>query len=118
MTVNPEARRTLEGLRAQGLKCAIVTNTQASLAGLVLETVGLAAHVDACVAVVAGLREKPAPDLLQRALYLLEVAPAQALMVGDTDYDAQAAQAAGTPFLRYEIRRGASLWSALLGRIV
>lgn len=115
MTLNPEARAALEDLAARGLKRAVVTNTQASLAGIVLRTVGLEAHVDALVAVAPGVREKPAPDLLLRALHLLEAAPHEALMVGDSDYDRQAAEAAGTAFLRYEIRKGTSLGAALSG---
>ncbi len=113
MTVNPEARSALEGLKALGLKRAVVTNTQQSLAPRVLEAVGLTAHVEACVAVAPGLKEKPAPDLLLKALDLLRLHPGEALMVGDTDYDSAAARAAGVDFLRYEIRSGLSLASAL-----
>jgi phosphoglycolate phosphatase/AHBA synthesis associated protein len=115
MTLNPQARTALEGLRVRGLKRAVVTNTQASLAGVVLRTVGLTEHVDACVAVAPPLREKPAPDLILEALAQLCLRPAEALMVGDTDYDRQAAEAAGTPFLRYELRKGTSLTTALGG---
>lgn len=113
MVLNPEAVAALRALGARGVKRAVVTNTQQSLAVRVLDVVGLAAHVDACVAVVPSLREKPAPDLLTHALARLGVAPGRALMVGDTDYDAQAAAAAGTAFLRYEIRRGTRLLDAL-----
>lgn len=113
MQVNPEAVPVLRALGQRGVKRAIVTNTQQSLAVRVLDDAGLAPHVDACVAVVPGLREKPAPDLLQRALGLLGVPPGRALMVGDTEYDAQAARAAGTAFLRYEIRKGTRLSGAL-----
>lgn len=113
MRVNPEALAALHALGAQGLKRAVVTNTQQSLADAVVRRIGLAPHLDACVAVVPGLKEKPAPDLLLRALHLVGVPPAAALMVGDTDYDRQAAQAAGTRFLRYEIRKGTGLLGAL-----
>lgn len=113
MRVNPTAVPALQGLRERGLARAVVTNTQASLAGTVLATMGLAAHLETHVAVAPGLREKPAPDLLQAALERLGLAPSQVLMVGDTDYDEQAARAAGTHFLRYEIRSGTSLVEAL-----
>ena len=116
MQVNPEARSVLQGLGSRGVRRAVVTNTQQSLATKVLAAVGLADAVDACIAVAPGLREKPAPDLLLCALEVLAVAPGRALMVGDTDYDAQAAQAAQVPFLRYELRAGTSLQVALSGR--
>jgi HAD superfamily hydrolase (TIGR01509 family) len=117
MVVNSEARTALEGLARRGVKRSVVTNTQASLAGGVLRRVGLDVHVDACVAVAPGLREKPAPDMLLKALELLGVPATEALMVGDTDYDQKAAEAAGTAFLRYEIRKGTSLTQALDERL-
>lgn len=115
MLVNPEARAALAALRQRGCRRAVVTNTQENLAGRVVALAGLDGELDAIVAVVPGLREKPAPDLLLEALGRLRVEPGQALMVGDTDYDEQAALAAGTRFLRYEIRRGTRLLDALAG---
>ena len=41
---------------------------------------------------------KPAPDMVLRACGLLGVAPADALVVGDSDYDRRAAAAAGVRF--------------------
>lgn len=42
-------------------------------------------------------RAKPAPDIVQAALDAVGVAPADAVMVGDTVYDVRAASAAGVP---------------------
>lgn len=42
---------------------------------------------------------KPAPGMLQYAMRLKEVLPAQTLMVGDSAEDQQAAAAAGCDFL-------------------
>lgn len=117
MLRNPEAHAALRALARRGLKRAVVTNTQESLAGVVLRTTDLAGHVDACVALGGGLRGKPEPDLLLRALELTGASPGTALMVGDTDYDERAARAAGVRFLRYELRRGTSLTLALSGAL-
>lgn len=66
----------------------------------------LAAHgVDAspgALAVVgrrAGQRPKPAPDGLLSACAALGVDPADAVMIGDSTWDAEAAHAAGMPFI-------------------
>jgi HAD superfamily hydrolase (TIGR01509 family) len=117
MEVNPEAVPVLRALGARGIRRAVVTNTQQSLARLALTTVGFLPHLDAWTGVTAGLREKPAPDLLLHVLERLRLPPGRALMVGDTDYDARAAAAAGVPFLRYEIRTGARLAEALAGAL-
>jgi phosphoglycolate phosphatase/AHBA synthesis associated protein len=113
MTVNPEARAVLEALGRRGIGRAVVTNTQSSLAGGVLERARLDDVVDAVSALGGSLREKPHPDLLLDALARLSVPPARARMVGDTHYDEMAAHAAGVPFLLFEIRRGGSLLAAL-----
>lgn len=115
ITVNPEAASTLDGLGARGVKRAVVTNSQPSIAADVLRLAGLTGHVELWAGAGDGLREKPAPDLLLHALGRLGVPAGRALMVGDTDYDERAANAAGTRFLRYEIRRGTSLAGALEG---
>lgn len=117
MHVNPEALPVLKALGARGIRRAVVTNTQQSLAGLALRTVGFEPHLDAWTGVGGTLREKPAPDLLLHVLSRLGVPPERALMVGDTDYDARAAAAAGVRFLRYEIRTGARLADALSGAL-
>jgi HAD superfamily hydrolase (TIGR01509 family) len=113
ITVNPEAADSLALLRTHGVRRAVVTNSQTSIAGSVLRLVGLEAHLDTWTGVSGGLKEKPAPDLLLHALRVLGTKPQDALMVGDTDYDEEAAKAAGTRFLRYEIRKGTSLKAAL-----
>jgi HAD superfamily hydrolase (TIGR01509 family) len=113
MALNPEAVPVLRALKARGIRRAVVTNTQQSLVGAVLANAGLLEHLDAWSGVGAGVREKPAPDLLLNALAHFDLPAGAALMVGDTDYDARAAAAAGVRFLRYEIRSGARLTEAL-----
>jgi phosphoglycolate phosphatase/AHBA synthesis associated protein len=111
--VNPEAVETLEGLARRGIPRACVTNTQVGLARTILEASSLLARFDAVEGMVEGRREKPAPDLLLAALARFAVAPGEALMVGDSRYDREAAAAAGVPYLHYEMRGGASLRVAL-----
>ena len=117
MERNPEALEVLARLAARGLAVAIVTNTQTSLVPQVLAVTDLTEAVPVWVGLEPPRREKPAPDLLFEGLARLRSPPSRALMVGDTDYDERAAEAAGTAFLRYELRRGGSLLRALETRL-
>jgi HAD superfamily hydrolase (TIGR01509 family) len=114
---NPEARAALERLRDAGLARALVTNTQVALAREVVSGAGLLDVLDAVQGARPGVREKPAPDLLLAALAAVGAAAAEALMVGDSRYDEEAARAAGVPFLSYDLRHGGSLLAALEARL-
>ncbi|MBI4677760.1 MAG: HAD hydrolase-like protein [Elusimicrobia bacterium] len=46
-------------------------------------------------------RSKPAPDMVLEACRRLRVRPADALMVGDSDFDERAALSAGVRFIRF-----------------
>lgn len=97
--VNPEARGLLDTLAAMEVKAVVVTNTVTPLASQLLEAGHLLDGFAAVVGADQVEHSKPAPDLLVRALGLLALEPAQALMVGDSRYDRGAAQAAGVPFV-------------------
>jgi putative hydrolase of the HAD superfamily len=88
-----DAPPALEMARRRGLATAVVSNGDWSMPAL-LELVGLRVDVvvDSATAGVA----KPDPAIFQRALHLLDVAPAEALHVGDhEELDGVGARAAG-----------------------
>ena len=97
--VNPDAAPLLEELRARGLRLALVTNSVTPIAEALLAVGKLRPffQILACADRVA--RSKPAPDLLRFALEGLSLAPAAALMVGDSRFDREAAAAAGVRFV-------------------
>ena len=111
--VNPEGREALATLRAGGLKIACVTNTHGRLAEALLEAAGLVGALDAVRAAGPALREKPAPDLLLSAMAAVGERADEALMVGDSRYDEEAAAAARVRFVKYVMRTKASLREAL-----
>ena len=97
--VNPEARGLLDTLAARGVGCAVTTNTVTPLARTLLEGAHL---LDRFVAVVGAdqvAHSKPAPDLLERGLTLLGARAPDALMIGDSRFDREAAAAAGIRFV-------------------
>ncbi len=96
---NPDAPGVLAALRERGVGTAIITNTPAPIADATLAPAGLVADVR--VAPGAGLAPKPAPDMLRHACERLAVTPAEAMMVGDSRFDAGAARAAAVRFVGF-----------------
>jgi phosphoglycolate phosphatase len=93
--VYPGVARGVEALHALGLKLAVVTNKPHDIASELLVRLGLARWIALVVGGDSGLPRKPHPGPLLSACERLGVAPAQALMVGDSQIDVLAARAAG-----------------------
>lgn len=118
VVVGPESHAVLEDLGRRGVGRAVVTNTQRDVARVVLAATGLLDRLDAWVGVGDGLREKPAPDLPRAALARLGVPAAGALLVGDTRYDREAAEAVPMRFLPFVLGEGGSLAHGLAACLV
>ncbi|MFT0533799.1 phosphoglycolate phosphatase [Castellaniella hirudinis] len=89
----------LQAFRDQGARLAVVTNKGTAFTAPLLQHMGLASFFDAVVCGDTCERKKPDPLPLFHACDLLGIRPAQALFIGDSINDAQAAQAAGIPIL-------------------
>ncbi|MCL6522811.1 MAG: HAD-IA family hydrolase [Firmicutes bacterium] len=96
----PGLEAALEALRRGGLRLAVLTNNAGGPVRRALREAGLERHFDA----VAGRDDvpamKPRPEGLLALLGRLGVEPAEALFVGDSEIDRQAARAAGCAFVR------------------
>jgi phosphoglycolate phosphatase len=93
----PGAREGIDRMRAQDLRLACVTNKSERFT---LELLRDAGFLDAFEVAVCGdrvPRKKPDPAPFLLACERLAVAPAEALVIGDSDNDVQAARAAGCP---------------------
>jgi phosphoglycolate phosphatase/AHBA synthesis associated protein len=97
LTIASGIGAVFEALAARHILTAVVTNTPNPLAS------ELVARTEANPDVIVGANEatspKPAPDLLLRACELLGAAADQAVMVGDSHFDRDAARAAGCWFV-------------------
>jgi phosphoglycolate phosphatase len=106
--VYPGVVEGLQKMRDGGLQLACLTNKPMSFAKPLLKAKGL----DSFFAHVFGgdsfERKKPDPLPLLKTCEALGVPPSQALMVGDSSNDAQAARAAGCPvvLVRYGYNHG------------
>jgi HAD superfamily hydrolase (TIGR01509 family) len=78
----PEAPAALDDLRRLGLRLVVVSNSNGTVARL-LETIGLAGHVDAIVDSAVVGAEKPDPRIFRHAADLVGVRPEEAVHVGD-----------------------------------
>lgn len=85
----------LAGLRAKGLRLAVVTNDAEAVARAQMQNAGADGHFDVITGADSGFGAKPAPGPVLGTLRLLGVDPARAVMVGDSAHDLDAGRAAG-----------------------
>ena len=88
---------TLQALRDMGLRLACVTNKAGAFVAPLLARMGIEGYFDCVVAGDTLAVKKPDPATLHHACRLLAVSAGEALMIGDSANDAEAARAAGMP---------------------
>lgn len=90
----PQAQSVLEQLQAQGYQLAVATGKARAGLDRVLSQTGLASYfVDSRCG--DEMQSKPNPDMILSLLHALNIAPARALMVGDSLLDLTMAANAG-----------------------
>ena len=101
LKVDPHVSSTMARLRVQGIKIAVVTNSPAEVARAILVRAEISPDALVCARDVPA--PKPAPDGILKALDLLRVPAREAVFVGDTIYDREAAGRAQIRFIGYRI---------------
>ena len=91
----PGARTLLEALLARDLVLVVATSAKAHEYEALVRVAGVEGLVDDRTTADDAARSKPDPDIILAALEKAGVAPAEAVMLGDTPYDVRAAGAAG-----------------------
>jgi HAD superfamily hydrolase (TIGR01549 family) len=95
LTATRGARALLQRLRAQGLRLAVATSADPDEVGDLLRQAGVSDLIQSAASADDGERSKPDPDIVQAALASTGCGAAEAIMVGDTPYDVEAAARAG-----------------------
>lgn len=95
MAFYPGVIEGVELLKDKGIRVALVTNKQRSLTVEFLQSRGLESLFDTVVAGDDCPNNKPAPDMLIRAMTEMNVCASETVMVGDSRNDALAGRAAG-----------------------
>lgn len=99
MMMEQGLRETLEALHGR-VELAVCTNRASSME-MLLRAFGLESFFS-CVMTAARVENpKPHPEPLWKVLEQYGIAPHEALFVGDSEVDRQAADAAGVPFVAY-----------------
>lgn len=102
--VFPGAVAVLEGLRARGVRRAVVTSKSREMAERTLEVCGLTPLIEVLVTADDVVRGKPDPEPVLLALEELALTdPTGVLFVGDSPWDVRAGRAAG-------VRTAAAVW--------
>jgi phosphoglycolate phosphatase len=118
--VYPGVAEGLAALRARGLPLACLTNKPLAFARDLLHAKGLAVHFAQVFGGDSFERSKPDPLPLLKTCEALGTAPANTLMVGDSQNDGLAARAAGCPvvLVRYGYNHGEPIARAPHDRLI
>ena len=104
MKMEDELETTLKALKGR-MHLAVCTNRSSSM-DAVLEGFGLAGYFSFVMTAAKASFPKPHPDPLNRVLAHFGLKPHEALFVGDSKVDAEAAAAASVPFVAYKANLG------------
>lgn len=99
MIMEEGLRETLDALQGR-VELAICTNRASSMEAL-LESFGLERYFSCVMTAARVANPKPHPEPVLKVLEHYGIPAQQALFVGDSDVDRQAADAAGVPFVAY-----------------
>lgn len=101
LTMEPHLLPTLEALGNRGIKRAINTSRSASMKPIV-ETFHLGLYFDLVVTAGDVTCPKPHPESMERILKEFDLKKNEAVCVGDSEVDQEAAQQAGIKFIAYK----------------
>ncbi len=99
--LQPDLLHLLQVLQDKALLLAINTNRTSTM-GMILQKFGLGHYFQPVVTSGMVNRPKPDPESLYKILGQWGLNPKQAVFIGDSEVDAQAAKAAGMPFWAYK----------------
>ena len=91
----PGVLQTLQILKSNGVKMAIVTSRGIESLRLILTQNNILEYFDELVTRDNGFKPKPAPDMVNYLLQKMSLAPSDVLVVGDTTFDIDMGTAAG-----------------------
>ena len=95
----PETRALLEQIARDGMQLVVATSASEEDLKALLKQAGIADLIDQAANSDDAEESKPAPDIVEAAMKRAEVAPGEAIMIGDTPYDVAAATRAGVPII-------------------
>ena len=91
----PGARELVERVRDQGLAAGVATSSDEETKTALLRAAGVEDLFDAVTSADDAEESKPDPDIVEAALRRLRLPAGEAVMIGDTPYDVEAAARSG-----------------------
>ena len=95
LSPTPGTRQLLERLKAEGLRRVVATSANGDDVNSLLKQAGVADLMEECTSSSDVENSKPDPDIVLAALKLAGRPSDEAVMIGDTPYDVEAALRAG-----------------------
>ncbi|MDD2879566.1 MAG: HAD-IA family hydrolase [Rhodoferax sp.] len=116
----PHVRETLQALRAQGVKLAVVTNKEGRYTQVVMDVHKLGPMFDAVISGDTFPTKKPTPVGVLHCLTQFGVTADRALFVGDSSIDAATARNGGVPvwLLPYGYNMGQPIEACAPDRVI
>jgi HAD superfamily hydrolase (TIGR01509 family) len=111
----PGTRELFQTLASDGFRLGIASSARKDELARLLDIAGVSDLVEQKTSASDVESSKPDPDVVHAALARLGVAPGQALMVGDTPYDGEAAHRGGVGFIAF--RSGGWMDAELAGAL-
>ncbi|HEX8452642.1 MAG TPA: HAD family hydrolase [Longimicrobium sp.] len=93
----PQARELLERFQADGMVLVVATSASKDDMGKLLEKAGIKDLIEEKTSQSDVEASKPDPDVIEAAVEKAGCKPSEAVMLGDTPYDVEAARRAGVP---------------------
>ena len=93
----PRARELLERFQADGMTLVVATSASKDDMGKLLEKAGIKDLIEEKTSQSDVEASKPDPDVIEAAVEKAGCKPSEAVMLGDTPYDVEAARRAGVP---------------------
>ncbi len=91
----PGVKETLDRLRADGRRMAVISNKNVLLCRKLLDILGVGGYFDKVLGADSLPFRKPSPEPILKLLHDFDVAPEEAVMVGDSINDVAAGKGAG-----------------------
>ena len=96
-----DADRLVAALKERGFTVVAASSAKKDELGPLLKIAGVDGPMDAATSSDDAEESKPDPDIIQAALDRASARPSQAVMIGDTPYDLEAAQRAGVAAIAF-----------------
>ncbi len=101
LSPTPGTRPLLEHMKAEGLVLAVVTSASSEELQALLRQAGVDDLIEQSTTSSDAAHSKPDPDLVAAAVQRCGIQPIEAIMIGDTPYDVEAASAAGVDCIAF-----------------